>query len=627
MDYARKIGKPKGLTRWKTPVMRDVSTRDGFMCPDEGYNEDGTLVNWRKWLSNRRKQYKRIESVTGRHQNDQVLNACEKIRPLVEMRNVMDYATVPAPVIPDKFRGGPEFWRTPQVLSNRGDPCLPDIAYTQTKKELNLLPELTFVDLPELIEKEKDLVGLKSKEPSWKRNRYLQKRMAELSREIKLLVPKKPETRELVIEGHAPRRKTKEPRIPPITISDTEGENECDPTVDQDQAVVLKIQDREIVWRRSGFEDEGTDAIIWNVSFSGRVDQRKEGEIVLENKGNRVIVYEWRDAAFQSATIPLGRRTGPFFFNKTKGTILPGQITKLKVWYLPRIPGVFSELWKLKTDPELCSSPLIIRLSGCAETMDPQNANNDPVLIVDGYLDRCVRDATIRETINEIMEDMHCVEPPGPSYGSLFLESEIFVTKNPLCFYHPSLVTEFHKIYYVATNQNERRWNLCLDHLRETLLKIKEPAERQSMLSQFSEIYKKCLKPPLTASSIDRKHETVHNLLCYFTNRFEIESKFARDACCMKDTRETVVAVSEISTNEVQTSVKNSNSRNKLRRRSITRTQSVPIERTVDNSDRVVDIRPYREIFFIRVYELLRVVIERACATIDSFNNLNEPDK
>ncbi|XP_053976576.1 MYCBP-associated protein-like [Hylaeus volcanicus] len=628
MDYARKIGKPKGITKWEPPVQRLASVHDNLMFTRERFSEDARLVNWRKWLANRSKQYKHIESSTGRHQNDQLLNSCEKIRPLIETRNVMDYATVPAPVVPDKFRGGPEFWRTPEALPNR-DPCLPDITITPTKKDLNLLPELTYVDLPELIEKEKNLVGLKSKEPLWERSEYLLKRKNELSKEIRLIVPKQPETRHLVIEGHGPRRKKKEPRVPPITISDTEEDNNCDQPVSRDQAVILRIQDRDITWHRSAFEDGPTDPITWNLSFASQVDRRQEKELTLENRGNRVIVYEWRDAAYRPDAIPLKRRISSFFFNKTKETIPPGQIVKLKVWYLPRAPGVSSELWRLKTDPELCPSPLIIRLSGCAETMDIQALENNPVMIVDGYLDQCVRDATIRETINEIIEDMRCVEHPGPSYGSLFLESEVFAIKNPVCYYHPSLVAEFHKIHQNATNQSEQRWNLCLEDLRETLLRIKEPERRHATLTRFSDIYKECLKPALLASVEYGKHETVHNLLCSFLNRFEVESEYAWRACFEKDVNETVVAVSETSMRAINGSqgfARNGNSRVNRERRSNSPTESVRIHDNIRNSG-VVDDGPYGEIFFIRIHELLRVIVERVCAAIDSFNNLNERDK
>ncbi|KZC12496.1 MYCBP-associated protein [Dufourea novaeangliae] len=632
MDYARKIGKSEEPRKWSKKLPQSIRVFDRtFYKEDIVYPEDRPLVNWKKWLANRKKQYKHIESFTGRHRTDQVLNTSETVRSFVEMRNLMDYATVPAPVIPDKFRGGPEFWRTPETLSNHGDPCLPIVAITPSKKELNVLPELMYVDLPELMEKEKDLVGLKSKEPLWKRSQYLMKRKIELSKEIALLVPKEPETRHLVIHGQSPRLKVKAKRIPPITISDDllekdEEEDQRDPEELQDQAIVLRIQDREIIGPRSAFEYGKSDPITWNVSFSARVNRRTEKEIELENKGNRVIIYEWRNGASGPTTIRMKRRLSPFYFNKTKGVIPPGQIVKLQFWYRPRTLGVFSELWRFKTDPDLCPSPLIFRLSGCAESP----ANILTYDLVDEYLDHCIRDTTIREVINEIMEDMYSVQIPGPCYGSLFLESEIFLAKNPLCFYHPSIITEFHKIYYSATNQKELRWNLCVEDLRQTLLTIKQPELRHPMLLQFSQLYKECLKPSLCVPSQYTKHEMVYNLLCSFFNRFEFESEYAKTACFMKQSTESVLVgpeINNIKPTAFQGSVRSNISRNKRGRNSSSRVPIIQVHETSKKSYTVTNDRPYKEIFFIRIYEFFDTTVERVFATIDSFNNLNELDK
>ncbi|XP_076677610.1 MYCBP-associated protein [Andrena cerasifolii] len=634
MDYMRKIGKSDEPKKWVKQFTTIVSTRDGLMGRDREFAEDRRLVNWRKWLANRKKQYGHIQSSTGRPQIDQVLNSCEAVRPLVEIRTLMDHANVPVPVIPDKFRGGPEFWRTPQVLTRHADSGFPDVTFTPSKKELNIAPELTYVDLPELLEKEKDLVGLRAKKPLWKRSQYLTKRRSELSREIELLAPMEPSTNELVIEGHAPRLKKKPLRIPPITVSDTEEGHEGE--ICPDQAIVLRIQDREIVWQSSAFDEEQTkpDPITWNLTFSSEIDRRAEKEIVFENKGNRVIIFQWRDPASRNndKVVPPKRRMSPFFFNKTKGVIPPGQIVKLKVWYKPQVAGVFREFWNLLTDPKLCPSSLVFRFWGCAATSAAQIVKSNPVAVVDGYLDRCIRDATVREIIDEIMDDVGFKEPPEPLYGSLFLESEIFAAKNPLCSYHSSTLIELHKIYCSVTNQTEQRWNLSLSHLRDILLNIKEPEYRRTMLSLFSKLYKECLKPTLHAAGQYTKHEVVFQLICSFLNRFEAESEHARNACFVRELKEAGDRVSDTNdtaelVNASQVSVKSSNSGNKRGERSTIHARSAEIQGTIGNAGLITNDRPYKEIFFIRIHELLGQTMERILASIDSFNNLNERDK
>nr|XP_033330719.1 MYCBP-associated protein-like [Megalopta genalis] len=640
MDYARKIGKTDEAESWRRRIVSSVSVSDGMFESDQIFSEDPPLVNWKGWLARRRKQYEHIESSTGRHRTDQIINTCETIRPLIEMRELMDYANILEPVLSTNLRTVPKFWRAPKTLPNHDNPCLPIVAVAASKKESDK-PELMYVDLPELIEKEKDLVGLKTKQPLWKQSQYLKSRKCQLSKEIQSLVPHEPKTKHLTIEGHGfAKPKAKEyRRLPVITLSDAllekdEGEVACHPEELRDQTIALRIEDRDIVWEKCAFELGRTDPIVWNVCFSSQMNKMVEKEIRLENKGNRVIIYEWRNAVSLPSMLPLRRRASPFFFNKTKGVIPPGQIVDIKFWYLPRISGMTSEVWRFKTDPELCPSPFHFRLSGCSDTAIADRSGavkSSDDADVDDYLDHCIREAAIREILEEMFENMDYVELPEPFYGSLFLESEVFLAKNPLCFYHPSHVIEFRKLYHTATNHNEQQWNLCIRDLRETLTSIRDPETRQDMLLQLSRLYKECLKPARRVPHNYTKHEMVSNLLCAFFNRFEHESAHAKLACFKKERRESIVTVSEMGNGKSTTSqrtVISNNSRNRRGRRSSSRTQNAHVPEVArKNSYFIPDDRAYKEIFFIRIHYLLGKMVDQVVAAVNSFNNLNEPDK
>ncbi|CAK9808670.1 MYCBP-associated protein [Anthophora quadrimaculata] len=628
MDYRRKIGKSDEPKKWVKQPTPFVSVSDGLINPDVTYPEDHRLINWKTWLKRRKKQYEHIKSTTGRHQNDQILNSCEKVRAQAEMRNLIDYASVPVPIIPDKYRGGPEFWRTPKPLSKDDTSCLSEVTVTPNKKELNIIPELTYVGLPELIEKEKDLHGLHFKVPLWKRSQYLMKRRKELSKEIRTLVPKEPEMKDLIIKNYTAPKKEMLKRIPPITVCGVENETEEDSChkAYSEQVVVLKIQNHEIVWEKSAVEGDhdNTEPITWNLRFSGEVNKITENEIVFENKGNRVIIYHWRETMFRSSHIPLTRRISPFFFNKTKGVIPPGQIVKLPIWYKPRSSGVSIEFWKLLTNPILCSSPLVFRLWGCAVATAKSNRAD----LIDRYLDHCIRETVIREIIDDIMDKLDTFEYPKPAYGSLFLESELFLEKNPLCFYNPSISMEFHQIYRIVTNQEEHRWNMSIRDLREILL---ESGEHRNMLLPLSELYKECLKPTFYRPIQYNKHEVVYNLLCSFFNLFEVESEFARDACFVKESRDSSSGMSLEENSAVSTSVsqefENNIVRNKRTSSSYSRFENNQVREITKTSVSVIDDQPYKEIFFLRIYALLGETVTRVFATIESFNNLSEPDK
>ncbi|XP_003706714.2 MYCBP-associated protein [Megachile rotundata] len=583
MDYARKIGKSTEPKKWVRQPPSVLTLTDEPLCPDRTHKEDNRLKNWRRWLSNRKTQFDHIKSKTGVPPPNQVMNSCETVRPLVETRTIMDHAAQPLPVIPDKYRGGPEFWNIPPSIP-KSNPCLPNITFAPSKKDLNEAPDFIHVGLPELIEEEKGLAGLSSKTPLWKRSEYLRKRKVELAEELQMLPPK-PRSRQLVIKNRVLPKKVEIPRVPPITISHVEEEELCDYPL---QTAVLKIQDVEIC-QTFVSESEDSEPIRWNVTFNSKVSHMDEKEIVFENKGNRVIIYQWRDAMFRSKAMPVARHISPFFFNKTKGVILPGQFVRLKIWYRSRSPGVFIESWKLITDPQLCSAPFIFRLWGHTLTRDRNFTGTSR--IIDEYLDHCIRNSVIREIIEEIMEDIYSVEPPGPAYGSLFLESEVFLAKNAMCSYSPSLLIEFRKIYRSATHSKEDQWNLSIKDLRDIILKIKHQERRRQLLTQLNEVYKKCLMPTLYKPVRSNKYEVVQNLLAYLFNRFEIESQMSKRTCCRE-----MNSVSQIDC-------------------------EVVTNRSVMNDF------AYREIFFIRVYQLLAETLEQIFASIDSFNNLTDSDK
>ncbi|KAG5323508.1 MYBPP protein, partial [Acromyrmex heyeri] len=418
MDFARKIGKPDKPRTWKKTRQPLVTTRDNILSGDTSFSEDHSFINWKKWLADHKKQNRYIEFVTGRSQDEQLQNSSEKFRSFVEMKNLMEQAI---PIIDDKYRGRPEFWKTPEFLPDRA--CLPEISLTLSKKDLTFPSDLMHVGIPDLIAKERDLAPQK-KEKFWKRSEYLKTRKLELAEKIALLMPKESEMTTLAIQGHAityQKKKLSLLRIPPITIT----ESEDVPDEDADQAVILKIQDREFVWQKSLFRTKSvdTDPIIWSLTFTSKINEQIEKEIVLENKGTHVIEYHWRYSSFQTYGTFFEKHDSQFFFDKTKGLILPGQIVKIKVWYRSKTCGVFVEYWRFITDPKLSSSTFMFRFWGY--TTDTQNINLIDHQMIDEYLNRCIRDSTIRSIIQEILDRMEHSELPEPPYKMLISQNDL----------------------------------------------------------------------------------------------------------------------------------------------------------------------------------------------------------
>ncbi|XP_011640171.1 MYCBP-associated protein-like [Pogonomyrmex barbatus] len=594
MDFERKIGKSDKRRTWQKKRQPLVTTRDNLLSGDTSFSEDRRFINWKKWLADRKKQTRRIESITGRSQADQLQSSSERFRAFVEMKNLMEHAAIPVPVIADKYRGGPEFWKTFEFLPERGDTCVPVLSLTPSRRDLNLPPDLMHVGLPDLIAKERDLVALKLKDESWKRSDYLKARTGNSTIG---------HSRTCLSEKEQPLLLF---RIPLTTIMESEDEL-CE---DANQAVVLKIQDREFVWRKSFFETESTDAdpIMWSLSFTSKINERIEREIVLENKGTRVIVYHWRDLPFRSYGVFLEIRGSPFFFNKTKELILPGQIVRIKVWYRSRTSGVFTEFWRLVTDPILSSSTFVFRFWGCTK----DSAELTDYRMIDEYLDCRIRDSTIHSIIEEIMDRID-YESELPHETS-FSQSDVFISLNPHYYYHPSIVMQLQAIYSDVTDDDTSSWNLSLHTLRDIILEIKDSDYRRDMLARFNDLCNQSLKPNLTEPDVtySSKYNAVYNILCTFANLFEDESEFVKRNNLIQEPI-------KMKQKQMPLSQKSNNSLQKERGEKLTKqSEDVQVHTEKENSD--LNLRRYREIFFVRICKALEEAIEQVCASIDSFH-------
>ncbi|KYQ51572.1 MYCBP-associated protein [Trachymyrmex zeteki] len=616
MDFARKIGKPDKPRIWKKTRQPLVTTRDNLLSRDTSFSEDRGFINWKKWLADHKKQNRYIEFVTGRSQGEQLQNSSEKFRSFVEMKNLMEHAAIP--MVSDKYRGRPEFWKTPEFLPDRGDACLPEVSLTLSKKDLTFPSDLMHVGLPDLIAKERSLATQK-KEEFWKRSEYLKTRKLELAEEIALLVPKEPEMTTLAIQGHAYQKK-KLPllRMPLITITESEDE----PREDADQAVILKIQDREFVWQRSLFRMEpvDTDPIIWSLTFTSKTNEQIEREIVLENKGTRVIEYHWRYSSFRTYGMSFERHGSQFFFNKTKGLILPGQIVKIKIWYRSRTCGVFTEYWRFITDPKLSFSTFMFRFWGC--TTDTQSIELTNRQMIDEYLNHCIRDWTIRSIIEEILDRVEHSEPPEPPYEILISQSDLFASLNSCYHYHPNIVMQLYRIYSDVTGESTSTWNLSLDSLRDVLLQIKDTNYRRDMLARFNELCKQSLRPRLFESDVEyyNKYDAVYNILCAFTNLFENESELVKRNSLI---REEPAMPIEVKQKLTPLSQRSNNNLQELHSKTVNNQPETALVQE-ENESFGLNLQLYREIFFIRIYKALEEAIERVCASIDSFHKLNE---
>lgn len=621
MDFARKIGKLDEPPTWKRNRPSFITIRDKLLSMDiNSISEDHRLLNWKRWLTERKRLSHYIKSITGRSQIDQLQNVTYRFRSLVELKNLMEHTAIRISVIPDKYRGSPEFWRTPEYLPVRGDICLPHISLAYTRMYLNPT-DLMRVGLSDLLAKEQSLIALKLKEDSWKRSEYLKKRNLELEEKIALLLPKEPEMKTLAIQGYTFRKKRR-CRIPPIIITEFNDKEETR-SGNSDKAIIFQIQDEEFIRRICLFQTQPGNAepITWSLIFESEIDERIEKEIVLENKGIRVIIYHWQDLSFQLNNMNSKRGYSSFFFNKSKELAFLGQTIRVKMWYLSSNRGVFSESWQLVTKPMFNSSTFILRVWGC--TIDTKYSELADHRVINEYLDRCIRDSVIYEIIEIIMNSVKYSTLSQSTYETLLSRDNFFNSQNSCHYYYLTIVMQLKKIYCNVVNENVQLWNLSLDMLRDIFLQTKNTNYRQEIFSQFNNFCKQSLRSDLIWIDIaySNKHNAVYGILCNFVNLFDDKREFAKETYVIQK-NPTLLATNQqksiFSSQESEIhSLKMHSS--KLINRS---QEMLKIKKNCD-----FNLQSYKEIFFICIHKTLEETIEAICITIDFYIKLNELDK
>ena len=167
---------------------------------------------------------------------------------------------------------------------------------------------------------------------------------------------------------------------------------------------------------------------------------------------------------------------------------------------------------------------------------------------------------------------------------------------------------------------------------------IEDPEFRQQALSRFIEVCRASLEPTLYKSSKSQKHENVHNLLCSFANQFEIESQYIKNMYLGSREVKTKSSMIEASVQSRSTSfVRNSigvlkSSKIKSKKKDRKRLLSTSSKEEEKRSNNLImsnprDVNYCKEVFYLRIYELLGETICKACAVIDSYKRLNEREK
>lgn len=486
----------------------------------------------------------------------------------------------------------------------------------------------------------------------WERGDYLRSRAEELRRELELLEPKKPEMEDLMVVGKSfdsGDHKKVLTRTPVITYSDvTHAENLPRPNYLQnpDDRIALKIQDREFVlegafhfeklsrektaellrsqdeldldrYAYSVFETNHVYKILrksrkvltWDLHFESRGNELTEQIFRFENRGSRTVHLDWRNVTpkFQPQIVRAERCRSPFYFDKDRFKILPGQKRDFKIWYRSEKPLVASETWKLLIEPRVYPDTIHLRLWGTSSGETLKLRERNACQKIKDLIKCRVLDSTVREFIEEIIANAinkrYANDIP---YDMFFLEADVFRVRNPMHHYHSLLVDELRTMWFETTANDESCWNMSLEELRSILLKIEDPSLRRSRLVRFHEIATECLLPSaLYDRPVCSKRKLARWLIGSYLNQFEEESELVYCKCCgircppepeEEGEEPEIGATAQVTTGAGETEV----------------------------SLKVGCAAIYQEVLYVRLYCLLCETVDRVCAALDSYDYFNK---
>ncbi|XP_028982163.1 uncharacterized protein LOC114841373 [Diachasma alloeum] len=593
MDSSKKINKSKSLPPKPLRKSSITAIKTSSVKTQEAI-EDRRLRNWRKWLENRERTCDHLKSLTGRKSEDLLLNSYEKIRPKIEIQNLLEAAA--DSVLPDKSKADLNFWTTPVYLKNRRDPENPEIALSLTKKRLKIPRILSRVFLPELTQREKCLTLPKPPALPEKHSEYLRRKLAELSPQISKLNLKIGDVDQVAVEGK---------RIP------------------DKQRIILKINDEEIVFDEDSMKKP--QCTRFSLDFFSKKSQQSERFICLDNKTFENLIYKWQEPVSDRDNFSR-MQTGKFFhFAKPSDIISPGRCGELIIRYQPQAPGVHLESVILETFPRLSQSPMVLSLWGVCE--EPGRFPNR-IIDYQDYLNVRFRNSVVSGIIEEIWGRVESPPPRYPPHALYFLEREVFAAKNPGFSYDREAVGELKRMLEGLVRRDP--WALSLSELQDHILRVHDANGRSEMLNKFGKLCRGLRGHRRWELSISSRHQVVFNLVSGFASQFSVESECVKTLCAwgafkVEGVQDDVSKCSGGARGEEES--ESSRRRERGRGKALnSSTGSIvsDIQEYWDTGGQegIYDVGLYHEVFCARIYHLLGETVDKISAAVDGINHL-----
>lgn len=429
--------------------------------PQSEYSEETPLINWKKWLNERKLQVEKIIKKTNKQSSNVLMNRSENYRQIKERQKIIEYSKFFDK--DDELRGGDtKFWKIPPKLKsvqNLGD-CFATLPMSE-RFNINCM---TYTGSPGFILDEKGIVEEKS---TWMKSEYLQ------GKDISLVEDFIPELNELGVRG--------------IKIKNSESKmikNEIfhDEEV-LEEIVVIKtecvLQIEEILLNEKEKVNKNLEINLIVEEMIGKI------EINFWNFGQKAIDFELIPSTIEFPELPkLLKNKQVFFYNKNLIRIIPGQNLIVPIIFQSEIEGIFTDRLILRSDPEFFEENchLIINLFGMKTT--------DENFEFEKEINSKIVKKEIEIIFSEILNKVFSTPDFQIKFSDYLSEEELFQLENqdPKLFFNYENVEKLKSIFKQISEPNEN-WDLRTSTLRTKILEVEEENERKMFFEDFKRIF------------------------------------------------------------------------------------------------------------------------------------------
>ncbi|KAF9406947.1 hypothetical protein HW555_012866 [Spodoptera exigua] len=503
---------------------------------------DRELQIWEKWIQIRNDEAIALGNRLNRPPADLAMNLVQKVRNDKERKVALEHAQIERKT---GVRGS--LWDRPPKLKQRCY-CAPTYEIQRTAAEKGRPRIIEHIGVPDYIQQtEMGIIGESRRNPCIHLNSeyeiYRDYREGQLTEQLKKIDPFRPDIDNLIVKGRAPSPPPKKyPVLPEIVIKDDEG-----PPGEPLHAVyALKINNTVFYKPVPGhslfhvpkFQDDENheNCTSWTYYFNVPAKRAGRCKLNMHNLGTVTIRYCWKKIKRIIPFIPQDVYEQVFFFNKNEDLISPGQTKEIAFTFIADKAGIYCEFWEIS----LCNvnffenSSTKMTVSLYADAVEDMEMINKKVQLLKTEINKKAIINLVTSFVETAFDNVFQPDPqfePYP-YKKYFVESELFVLRNPMCYYHQTEVGKMKQLYTDMLPGKE--WDLSIATWREVMM-AKDYEDRMKYYKLLRESHSECLKPWAAGDGVEKeKFRTIHCLLGQFLDLFDTEFSRVTDYFVLK---------------------------------------------------------------------------------------------